>query len=61
MTLAMGESTSGVARQFKVSPARISQLRVELEASWESFHERGQHQAGAACPHGQVIVNGQSK
>jgi hypothetical protein len=39
MTLAMGETTSGVARQFKVSPARISQLREELKASWERFHE----------------------
>ena len=58
MTLAMGETTSGVARQFKVSPARVSQLRVELKASWERFHERGQHQAGGACPYGQVTVSG---
>jgi DNA-binding transcriptional regulator YiaG len=57
MTLAMGETTSGVARQFKVSPARISQLREELKISWEKFHERGQHQAGGACPHGQVALS----
>jgi len=58
MTLAMGESTSGVARQFKLSSARVSQLRDELKTSWERFHERGQHQAGGACPHGQVAVSG---
>jgi uncharacterized protein (DUF433 family) len=58
MTLAMGETTSDVARQFKVSPARISQMREELKTSWESFHERGQHQAGGACPHGQVAISG---
>ena len=58
MTLAMGETTSVVARQFKVSPARVSQLRAELKASWESFHERGQQQAGGACLHGQVAVSG---
>ncbi len=56
MTLAMGESTGDVARQFKVSPARISQLREELKSSWERFHERGQHEAGGACLHGQVAV-----
>jgi hypothetical protein len=38
-TLAMGETTSGAARQFKLSSARISQLREELKKSWESFHE----------------------
>ena len=37
--LAMGETTSGVARQFKLSSARISQLREELKTSWERFHE----------------------
>jgi len=56
MTLAMGESTSGVARQFKVSPARISQLREELKASWERFHERGQQPTGRALPQRQVAL-----
>ncbi len=37
--LAMGETTSGVARQFNVSSARISQLRQELKQSWERFQE----------------------
>ena len=37
--LATGETTSGVARQFHVSSARISQLRAELKQSWERFQE----------------------
>ena len=36
-SLATGESTCGVATQFKLSSARISQLRGELEASWRAF------------------------
>ena len=35
--LAGGESTQNVALQFGVSPARISQLRRELQESWEEF------------------------
>ena len=38
MTLALGESTGKVARQFGLSIGRISQLRRELEHSWRSFH-----------------------
>ena len=37
-TLAAGESTGKVARQFGLSIGRISQLRRELEHSWRSFH-----------------------
>jgi hypothetical protein len=37
MTLAMGETTSNVARQFHLSSARVSQLRRQFEASWERF------------------------
>jgi hypothetical protein len=37
--LAQGESTQAVARQFRVSNGRISQLRRELQASWEEFQE----------------------
>ena len=37
-TLALGESTGKVARQFGLSIGRISQLRRELEHSWRSFH-----------------------
>jgi DNA-directed RNA polymerase specialized sigma24 family protein len=35
--LAVGERTSAVARRFRVSCARISQLRNELRESWEQF------------------------
>lgn len=37
-TLAIGHSTSVVARRSGLSPARISQLRRELYESWRSFH-----------------------
>jgi hypothetical protein len=56
MTLAMGESTGDVARQFKVSPARISQLREELKTSWERFHERGKQPTGRALARRQVAL-----
>ena len=36
-TLAIGETTSVVARRFHVSPGRVSQLRRELKGSWEEF------------------------
>jgi len=39
--LAIGETTSVVARQFGLSSARVSQIRGMLKASWERFHERG--------------------
>jgi hypothetical protein len=35
--LARGEETWMAARRFRVSPARISQIRRELEASWLTF------------------------
>jgi hypothetical protein len=35
--LARGESTSSVARQFSLTPARISQLRQALKQDWASF------------------------
>jgi hypothetical protein len=38
--LASGESTSAVASQFHLSCARVSQLRGELEASWQEFQGR---------------------
>jgi hypothetical protein len=47
-TLAMGESTTDVARQFQLSRPRVSQLREELRTSWEQFHERGHQRAGQA-------------
>ena len=36
--LAMGNSASGVAKRFKLSPCRISQLRGELYRSWQEYH-----------------------
>jgi hypothetical protein len=37
--LSLNHSTSDVARRFRVSPGRISQLRNELYASWCEFHD----------------------
>ncbi len=36
-TLASGETTKATARKFSVSPGRISQLRRELELTWQEF------------------------
>ncbi len=36
-TLSLGNTTSHAARQFGVSRARVSQLRRELQASWQAF------------------------
>ena len=36
--LALGNSTSQVAKRFGLSPGRISQLRGELYLSWQDFH-----------------------
>jgi hypothetical protein len=36
-TLALGNRTSDVAKRFKVSAGRVSQLRRELAASWRAF------------------------
>ena len=36
-TLAMGETTGRVARMFRISSARVSQLRRELCANWHRF------------------------
>jgi hypothetical protein len=35
--LAIGETTTAVARRFRVSLSRISQIRRELQHSWEVF------------------------
>ena len=44
--LLRGESTNEVARKFKISPGRISQLRKEFHHSWEIY--RGEAVAPAA-------------
>jgi hypothetical protein len=36
--LALGETTGRVAKLFNISAGRISQLRRELEHSWQAFH-----------------------
>jgi hypothetical protein len=35
--LALGNTTSEAARKFKISSARISQMRSELKAKWQQF------------------------
>jgi hypothetical protein len=37
-TLATGETTQVAARKHRVSPARISQFRRELQQAWHEFH-----------------------
>jgi hypothetical protein len=36
--MAQGERTLDLAKQFKLSPARISQMRREFAEGWETFH-----------------------
>ncbi len=36
-SLAIGNSTNEVAKQFSISPARVSQIRRELAESWNRF------------------------
>ena len=36
--LALGETTGRVARMFRISAARVSQLRVWFRESWQRFH-----------------------
>jgi hypothetical protein len=48
--LAMGESTSAVARRFRVSPARISQIRRELHQIWQRFQGEELPSARQAVP-----------
>ena len=41
LTLAAGETTAEAAKQFGVSPSRISQVRRELQQSWDDFVGEG--------------------
>jgi transposase-like protein len=36
--LARGETTGAVARKFRISAVRISQLRTWFRENWEQFH-----------------------
>lgn len=38
LQLAQGHSTSHVAKRFRLSAGRVSQLRRELHESWQEFH-----------------------
>lgn len=46
--LAIGERTKDVAKKFKLSAGRISQLRSEFYASWRDF--QGEAEAGRTLP-----------
>jgi hypothetical protein len=48
LKLAEGEKTSDVARRFKISAGRISQLRRELAESWKKFTGEGDNFSTAA-------------
>jgi hypothetical protein len=37
-SLAAGHRTNDVAKQFSISPGRVSQIRRELFSSWRQFH-----------------------
>ncbi|HLW66470.1 MAG TPA: hypothetical protein VKS79_14240 [Gemmataceae bacterium] len=45
-TLAAGHSTNEVAREFSISASRVSQMRRELNESWQRFH--GELEANSA-------------
>ena len=48
-SLAAGYRTEEVAEKFSVSPARISQLRREFEASWRAFQQQADEWLAAAA------------
>jgi len=41
-SLAVGDATQSVERQLGLSPGRISQIRQELCAAWQRFHDPSQ-------------------
>jgi hypothetical protein len=48
LTLASGESTGAAAKRFRVTPARISQLRAWFRQSWLAFQGEAGPQSGAS-------------
>jgi FixJ family two-component response regulator len=46
--MASNERTKDIARQFGVSPGRVSQLRREFKQDWERFCSDGEPTAGVA-------------
>jgi hypothetical protein len=47
--LATGETTGVAARRFRLSPARISQMRVWFRENWQQFHEETSAVGLARC------------
>lgn len=47
--LAAGNRPMDVARRFKISPARISQIREEFRGSWAAMHGEGSRQHHGAA------------
>ena len=47
--LSTGETTQRVAKRFRVSPARISQLRQFFKSAWDRFHMTPREEALAAA------------
>jgi hypothetical protein len=50
MKLASGEPTSRVAKMFRVSDGRISQLRRELHSAWKKFQGEAEPPEAAPVP-----------
>ena len=48
--LALGHSTESTAKRFRLSAARISQLRNELRERWHQFHGEQEEACGQAVP-----------
>lgn len=48
-TLALGETTSGAAATFRITAARVSQLRRELRHAWERFSDEDRPAARVAA------------
>ena len=46
--LLLGHTTAAVARRFRVSASRISQLRSQFHDSWQAFHD-GQPAVGSSA------------
>lgn len=50
LKLALGEPTNRVAKMFRLSDGRISQLRGELHKAWQRFHGEAESPKAVAVP-----------
>jgi len=50
-SLAFGDTTGQVAKQFGISPGRVAQLRRELHESWRQFHGEVDSQSQTRLAH----------